>query len=94
MEAVEITDKKTSAFRDGLGNRAQFMIKTYQSKDPVTSSSFHHLMPADPNVRYSKSSTSPNIITVEWDPLATSEEVQYTVVVSEDPKSNLQSACV
>jgi len=29
QEAIELTDKKTSAFRDGLGNRAQFMLKTY-----------------------------------------------------------------
>lgn len=52
VESIELTDKTTSAFRDGLGNRAQFMIQTYQSKTKVTASSNHRTMPVSSDLFY------------------------------------------
>jgi hypothetical protein len=94
VESIELTNKTTSAFRDGLGNRAQFMINTYQSKEKITKSPKHRKMPVSAEITYTKSESSPKIVNIAWEPLVTDANVTYTVILSEDPLANLQSACV
>ena len=94
VESIELTDKTTSAFRDGLGDRAQFMINTYQSKEKITQNSKHRIMPLSSEITYTKSETSPNVLNITWEPLVTDANVTYTLVVSDDPEANLQSACI
>ena len=89
VESVELTNKTASAFRDGLGNRAQFMINTYQSKEKITKSPKNRIMPVSAEITYTKSETTPRILNIAWEPLVTDANVTYTVVLSEDPQANL-----
>ena len=89
VESVELTNKTTSAFRDGLGNRGQFMINTYQSKEKITKRPKNRIMPVSAEITYTKSETTPRILNIAWEPLVTDANVTYTVVLSEDPQANL-----
>jgi hypothetical protein len=72
VEAISITDKLTSAFRDGMGNRAQFMIKAYQSPDKISAGNDKKLKPSSSTLRYEISEKSDNILILKWEPLPTS----------------------
>ena len=51
-------------------------------------------MPVSAEITYTKSESSPKIVNIAWEPLVTDANVTYTVILSEDPLANLQSACV
>jgi hypothetical protein len=93
VESIALTNKKHSAFRDGNGNRAQFMIKAYQSPDMITQANDHKLRPSSSDLMYYQSESSKNIITIKWVSLPYTE-VEYYVIVSTDMEANLESACV
>jgi len=70
------------------------MINTYQSKEKITKSPKDRKMPLSSEITYTKSETNPKVINFAWEPLVTDANVTYTVVLSEDPLANLQSACL
>jgi hypothetical protein len=94
---------KTIAFRDGAGERSQFMIKAYYSNTAIDFSQ-ELLRPIAPEVTWKQSEAASDKISLNWWPLIDhhpgsnlvmpDDTVEYYIYKTEVLDANLESMCV
>ena len=70
-------------YKDGFGERSQFIVKAYQSQDQ-TKDAINRIVPETSYIDATQSDSSKNILHLRWKPLSENSKVTYSVLLTPD----------